>query len=306
MKILVLGGSGFVSGAMARFGAAHGHRVHTLSRGKKAVLAGEGITALTADRNEAGAFAAAIAGAETTWDLVIDCIGFTAEHARQDLDVFGGGGGGGVRAKQLLFLSSDFACSPVDRPWRIDESFDRFDPAPYGAAKRAAEEVLLANTTEMGVTVLRPCHIYGPGSLLGCIPLHGRDPQLIERIRQGETLKLLAGGVYLQQPIFVEDLCAMAYACVGNANVRNELFFVAGPEIVESQTFYKVIGELLGVPVTIGEAAVEPYLAANPEHRAFCCHRVYSREKAERAGLPLPATGLREGLRRHLQSMGAL
>jgi nucleoside-diphosphate-sugar epimerase len=300
MKILVLGGSGFVSGTMARFGAARGDSVHTLSRGKKAVPAGERITALVADRNDGVAFAATIASANTVWDLVIDCIGFTGDHARQDLEVFEG------VAKQLVFLSSDFACSPVDRPWRIDETFDRFDPAPYGAGKWAAEQVLLGYRGPMGVTVLRPCHIYGPGSLLGCLPLHGRDPQLVERMRRGETLKLLAGGVYLQQPMFVEDLCAAAYACAGNAKVRKELFFMAGPEIVESQTFYKVIGELLGVKVTIGEAPVEPYLAANPEHRAFCCHRVYSREKAERAGLPLPATGLREGLRRHLQSIWAL
>jgi nucleoside-diphosphate-sugar epimerase len=279
---------------MARFGAARGHRVHTLSRGNKALPHPGTATALVADRNDPPAFAAAIERANVTWDLVIDCIGFTADHARQDLDLFA------TRAKHLVFLSSDFVCSPLDRPWRLDETFDRFDTAPYGAGKRAAEELLLACRGDMAVTVLRPCHIYGPGSLLGCIPLHGRDPQLLERIERRETLNLLAGGVYLQQPMFVDDLCALAYACAGNAQTRGELFFVAGPEIIESQTFYKIVGETLGVPVTIGEAAVEPYLAANPDHRAFCCHRVYSRDKAQHAGLPLPATGLREGLRRHV------
>jgi nucleoside-diphosphate-sugar epimerase len=295
MKILVLGGSGFVSGALVRMGHARGHDVWMVTRGKKAVTEGDGVHVLLADRNDASAFATAIDAANTRWDLVIDCIGFTADHARQDLDLFAN------RASHLVFLSSDFVCSPLDRPWRLDETFDRFDTAPYGAGKRAAEELLLAYRGDMAVTVLRPCHIYGPGSLLGCIPLHGRDPQLLERIKRRETLNLLAGGVYLQQPMFVDDLCAVAYACAGNARTRGELFFVAGPEIIESQTFYKIIGDLLGLPVTIGEAAVEPYLAANPEHRAFCCHRVYSREKAERAGLPLPATALREGLRRHVE-----
>jgi nucleoside-diphosphate-sugar epimerase len=152
----------------------------------------------------------------------------------------------------------------------------------------------------MRVTVVRPCHIYGPGSLLGCLPLHGRDAELLSRIRRGEELKLLAGGVFLQQPMFVDDLCAMAYGCAGNEKARGELFFAAGPEIVESRTFYQVTGDILGMPVRVGEASMAEYLAANPEHRAFCCHRVYDRAKAERAGLPLPATGLREGLSRHV------
>ncbi|HVX86329.1 MAG TPA: NAD-dependent epimerase/dehydratase family protein [Phycisphaerae bacterium] len=300
MKVLVLGGSGFVSGGMVRTGRARGDEVWMVTRGKRAVAGGgEGVRVLTVDRNDVGGFEAAIAEAGVVWDLVIDCIGFNAEHARQDVAVFGEG----RRAKWVVFLSSDFACSPVDRPWRIDETFDRFDTAPYGAGKRAAEEVLLGYrgaSGGMGVTVLRPCHIYGPGSLLGCLPLHGRDAELLSRIRRGEELKLLAGGGFLQQPMVVEDLCAMAYGCAGNERARGELFFAAGPEIVESKRFYQVIGDILGMPVRIGEASMGEYLAANPEHRAFCCHRVYDRGKAERAGLPLPGTGLREGLGRHV------
>ena len=35
-------------------------------------------------------------------------------------------------------------------------------------------------------TILRPYHILGPGSYLGCIPPHNRDPQLIKKIKSGE------------------------------------------------------------------------------------------------------------------------
>ena len=77
--------------------------------------------------------------ADTRWDLVVDCIGYTADDARQDVATF-------TRdlAGHLVFISTDFVYSPVDRPWRVDETYDRFETTlPYGRQKREAEEVLL-------------------------------------------------------------------------------------------------------------------------------------------------------------------
>ena len=85
-----------------------------------------------------------------------------------------------------------------------------------------------ADTGKMGWTILRPCHIYGPGSQLGCLPEHGRDPQLINRLRMGEVLRLVGGGHFLQQPILARDLSETIISVVGNpaANQKNS---VAGP-----------------------------------------------------------------------------
>jgi nucleoside-diphosphate-sugar epimerase len=301
---LILGGSGFVSGVMARTAPARGHRTFVLTRGGRPLPAG--VVALQADRNYAAAFAAALAPEKSApfFDLVIDCIGFDARHAEQDLAAFFPAGGA-PRAGHLVFLSSDFVASSVDRPVFIDESFDRFDPAPYGAGKRAAEVALLDAAAKRGlpITIFRPCHIYGPGSLLGCLPLHGRDPQLLDRLRRGEPLKLLGGGHFLQHPIFVEDLAAMTFAAPALPATRGQLFFAAGPEIIESRSFYRIIAELLGVGIAIEEASMTDYLKAQPDHRAFCCHRVYKLDKARDAGLPLPGITPREGLRRHLESL---
>lgn len=301
---LIIGGSGFVSGVMARTALARGHRTFVLTRGSKPLPAG--VTPLQADRNDPAAFTAALAPEKSApfFDLVIDCIGFDARHAEQDLAAFFPEGGK-PRAGHLVFLSSDFVASPTDRPVFIDESFDRFDPAPYGTGKRAAEVALLDAAAKRGlpITIFRPCHIYGPGSLLGCLPLHGRDPQLLDRLRRGEPLKLLGGGHFLQHPIYVDDLAAMAFAAPSLPATRGELFFAAGPEIIESRTFYRIIAELLGVGITIEEASMTEYLKTQPDHRAFCCHRVYKLDKAQRAGLPLPAIAPREGLRRHVTSM---
>jgi nucleoside-diphosphate-sugar epimerase len=257
-----------------------------------------------ADRADEAAFARAIGQAGVRWDLVVDCIGFNADHGRQDLACFAG------RAAHLVFISTDSTLDPRDRPWRIDESFDRYEPeVPYGVGKRAAELALLdgaAAAAERGtaVTIFRPCHIYGPGSLLGCIPEHGRDPKLIERIRAGEPLRLVGGGHFLQQPIFAADLARMALSVAGNPRTAGETYMTAGPDVVASREFYWLIADVLGVPrPPIVEVPIEAFLAATPERRAFCCHRVYSMEKARSHGLAVPSTPLAEGLAMHVRSI---
>ncbi len=304
MRILIIGGGGFVSSTMARHGLGVGHEVWSVSRGNKPLP--DGARPIVADRKDTTAFASAIEAARggAPWDMVIDCIGFNAADARQDVACFAG------KAKQLVFISTEMTCSPINRPWKIDETFDRFDTAPYGANKRAAEELLMAAHADgsvggCAVTILRPNHIYGPGSLLGCLPHHGRDKDLIAKLRRGETLRLLAGGTFLQQPVFVRDLAATAYSAIGNARCAGEIYFAPGPEVIESKAFYRIIADILGVSLTVEEALVAEYLKTNPDARGFCCHRVYSTDKARLHGLTTPATPMIEGLREHVASLEA-
>jgi nucleoside-diphosphate-sugar epimerase len=294
-KVLILGGSGFLSGTMAREAVGEGHEVWVVTRGQRPLP--QGVRAIVADRKERENFKSQISNLKLRWDLVIDSIGYNADDARQDLECFTG------RSGQLVFISTDFVLSPINRPWKVDETYDRFNDTPYGTGKRAAEEVLLGASSELAVTVLRPCHIYGPGSLLGCLPKHGRDKDLIERIRRRETLTLVGGGFFLQQPVFAADLWRMAISCLGNSKTHGQIYCAPGPETVESRVFYWIIGEVLGVEVKIGEVAVTDYLREHPEHASFCAHRVYSLDKAKSHGLTLPSTPLREGLGRHVTSM---
>jgi nucleoside-diphosphate-sugar epimerase len=291
MKVLVLGGSGFLSGTVTREAIAQGHDTWALSRGNKPVP--EGAIPLVADRNDAAAFAAAVKAAGTRWDLVVDCIGFHADHARQDIEVFTG------RAGRLVFISSDFAVEGGRRPFNIDESFAHYATTPYGKGKADAEKVLQASMA-LAWTVLRPCHIYGPGSQLGCLPLHGRDARLIDRIRQGETLRLVGGGHFLQQPVAARDVARMALARAGNPRADRRVFWCVGPDIIDSRRYYEIVAEALDAPVSFEEVPVSGYLAEHPDHACFCCHRVYDMTAAQEAGLDTPATPVEDGLREHV------
>ena len=107
LKILLIGGSGFVSGTLARLAVAQGHAVWAMTRGQRALPVG--VTPLVADRKQMAAFASAIEQASVAWDLVVDCIGYGPEDAQQDVEVFR------ERASHLVFISTDFVYAPDRR-----------------------------------------------------------------------------------------------------------------------------------------------------------------------------------------------
>ncbi len=295
-NILLIGGSGFVSGTLARMALEQGHSVWAITRGQRPVA--DGVQAIVADRKERDAFANAVRAANVRWDLVVDCIGFQPDDARQDVEVLSD------RADHLVFISTDFTFDPAHRRLPQSEETDHYATGGYGGDKRRCEEVLLnADAGDMVWTVLRPCHIYGPGSLLGCLPAHGRDAALVEKLRAGQALGLVGGGYFLQQPIFAPDLATLCLSCLGNANTHGHIFCAAGPDIVESRTYYQIIADHLGVELAVEELPVDAYLHDNPNSAPFLCHRIYDMRKLQQSGAAVPSTPLADGLRQHVDHL---
>jgi nucleoside-diphosphate-sugar epimerase len=298
VNVLIIGGSGFVSGTLARTAVEAGYRVWVVTRGRRPLP--DGVQALTADRQDEAAFEAAVRGAGVRWDLAADCIGYEAAAARQDVRVLS------PLAAHLVFISTDFVFDPAHRTFPQSAGNAHFASEGYGGNKRLCEvELLGADTGRMAWTVVRPCHIYGPGSELGCLPLHGRDPELLGRLRRGEALRLVGGGRFLQQPIFARDLARIMLSAAGNGRAAGRIFCVAGPDIIESRRYYEIIAQELGVALKVEEVPVAQDLAEHPDHAPFMCHRIYDLSPLRAAGLAVPATPIEEGLREHVQALVA-
>lgn len=296
LQILLIGGSGFVSGTLARMAHAAGHDVWAVTRGQRALV--EGVTPVIADRRDQDALRNAIAQTNQQWDLVVDCIGYEASDAQQDIEIFA------TRARHLVFISTDFVYDPAHRQFPQGEETDYYLSDGYGGKKRQCELIFLNSApTDMAWTVVRPCHIYGPGSLLGCLPLHGRDPDLLQKLQRGETLQLIGGGHFLQQPILAADLAQTILSCAGNTQCHGQIYLTAGPDIIESRQYYEIIAEQVGVPAQIEEVSVTQFLADHPDRHSFACHRIYDLRKLRTHGLHVPATPITEGLRQHVASL---
>lgn len=301
MNILIIGGSGHVSGAVTRAALARGDTVWTITRGKRPVA--DGVNSLVADRHDDGAMAAIIAGREMIWDLVVDCICYDVPEIRQDIELFR------PCAKQFVFISTDFVYDPARRRFPQPEETDHYatgteGSSDYGRKKRLCElELMHGDTGDMSWTVVRPCHIYGPTSELGCLPLHGRDPDLIKKLRAGETLQLVGGGHFLQQPILADDLAEMILSVGGNGEVGGHIFNAAGPDMIESRQYYQIVADVLGVGLAVEEIPVTAYVAEHPASAPFMCHRIYDLGRIEAHWLGVPSTPIETGLRLHTEGL---
>lgn len=289
-RILIIGGSGHVSGAVTRTALAEGHEVTIVTRGEKAIP--QGVTALRADRKDTAAMRAALPEG-VVWDLVVDCIGYEVEDARQDIELFRD------RARQFVFISTDFVFDPSQR--RFPQPFDNpyfLQDDSYGAKKRRCELEFL-NCPDMAWTIFRPCHIYGPPSQLGCLPEAARDPQLLAKMRAGEPVRLVGGGHFLQQPIHCDDLARLILSVIDNPLAHRKIYCSVGPDIITSREYYEIIAGVLGVPVQFEEVPVAKSLAEHPEWVSFLCHRIYDLTPLRLDGLQVPNTPVAKGLHEH-------
>jgi len=301
MNLLIIGGSGFVSGTLAIMARRAGHKIDIVTRGQKKIPAG--VNSIVADRKNWKQFKAGLAEAYEAngqpWDLVVDCIGYDVEDAKQDIDVFP------AMAKHLVFVSTDFVYDPDKRTFPQSEDNPHYlTDTSYGARKRRCEQQFITGGTgNMLWTIVRPCHIYGPGSRLGCLPDHGRDPELINRLRAGDPLHLVGGGLFMQQPILAADLAQLILSIPGKTQTWRQIYHAAGPDIIESHRYYAIIAEALGVDLRVLKLPVAGYLAEHPDSAPFLCHRVYSMAKAREHGLAVPSTPIEEGLKLHLAAL---
>ena len=296
-NLLIIGGSGFVSGTLALTAVKQGHNVWVLTRGQKPVP--KGVTALISYRHDKAAFEKVISQVDCHWDAVLDCICFTPEDAKQDIEQFKD------RTNHLIWVSTDFVYDPKKRCFpQTEQNMGFLTNDTYGAKKRLAElEFINGNLGKMVYTALRPAHIYGPGSKLGCLPQEGRNPELIAKIKEGQPLLLVGGGYFLQQPIFAPDLAELMLSCIENENTYNEIFCTMGPDIIESRKYYEIIAEYLGKEAIIEEIPVDQFLLENPDATSFMCHRIYDLAKLSNAGVKVPSTPIREGLYKHVESI---
>lgn len=301
-KALIIGGSGGLSGRLAVLAQEH-YEVWTLTRGKRPLP--EGVTPILADREDSAGFQDAVFGQDIRFDVVFDCICMNEQHAEQDLQVLS------EVTDRLVVISTDSVYDPTQKrtPQNEQGIFIEEQGATsactYAGNKRKMEHVFLhyfnESTGNLQVTLFRPGHIYGPGFLLGCFPEHSRQENLVEMIRNNEPLRLVGGGIYLTQPIFVDDLAHAMLNCVDKEKTYNEIFCIGGPEAVENKRYYEIIGELLGMTVTVAEVPLTGYVKAHPDFAGHLCHRIYDLSKLKEAGVPLPSTSLYEGMKQTLK-----
>lgn len=153
-----------------------------------------------------------------------------------------------VGVKLFVHISSPSVCFGVDTGDRTnvkeDEPLPPLDAQPtrYSATKMIAEEVVLdvARSSEMGVVILRPRGIFGPGDTT-------LFPRLVDRIRKGRLRRILGDGRTLGQFTYVDNLVFACLCCLNHAPKVAKIYNITDGQPQQIWGVIRVICERLNL-----------------------------------------------------------
>lgn len=214
-KILVTGGTTFVSKYTASYFANRGEDVYVLNRNTKKQV--EGVNLIQADRNALGNVLK-----EHSFDLVVDVCGYTKKDVENLIDALGS-------FTDYVFVSSS-AVYPETLPQPFKEEMPVGENSiwgEYGVNKFEAEKELVKRVAN--AYILRPPYLYGAMQNLY------REPFVFDCADENRVFCLPQKGEMNLQFLHVEDLCRFI-DIITEIHPENKIFNVGNKDSV---TAYK-------------------------------------------------------------------
>ena len=225
-KLLITGGTNFVSRYTAEYFAATGYEVTVLNRGSREQA--EGVTLIQADRTDLGG---ALDG--LTFDAVLDICGYTEEHVVKLLDALGDD----FKGPYILLSSS--AVYPEGNPQPFEENQptgENYLWGGYGTNKIAAENALRERMEN--AYILRPPYLYGKYESLY------REPFIFDCARGDRKCYIPEKEMSLQF-FHVRDLCRFMELIL-ETQPENKVFNVGNPQTVTVKEWVTLCYEAAG------------------------------------------------------------
>ncbi len=230
MKILVTGGTVFVSKYVAQHYINKGYEVYVLNRNSRPQV--EGVHLLEADRHNCKDI---LKG--HYFDAVLDVTAYTVEDIK---DLLAGLEGFG----QYIMISSSAVYPETNvQPFTEEQcvGLNKFW-GQYGTDKIAAEEALLQAVPE--AYILRPPYLYGPMNNVY------REGFVFECAEAGRKFYIPKDGSMQLQFFHVEDLCKVVDAIMEYAPAEH-ILNVGNEETVSILDWVKMCYDVVGVPLEI-------------------------------------------------------
>ena len=160
LRILILGGTGFIGPHMVQTAVDRGHEVTLFNRGNVSDLF-PGLEQLTGDRDGQ---LDALEG--KSWDAVIDNSGYVPRHVKDSAKLLS------KTTPHYLYISTVAVYADLNSPDMDehsplatieDESVEEVTGETYGPLKALCESMVKNYYAEDAITILRPTYIVGPG-----------------------------------------------------------------------------------------------------------------------------------------------
>lgn len=240
LEILIMGGTEFVSEALAKYMIEKGYQVSIFTRGVRPVKYGGFITHYKGDRKSISGIAFNIEG--KAFDYVFDISAYTVEDVANLFQVLDTS-----KLKRYIFCSSGAVYIPSKKV--MDETFSRGENknwGKYGLDKLAIEDYLfdLYQTKGMPITMFRPTYIYGPGNNLY------RESYLFHQISNNQPVLVPEGDTRVQF-LFIEDLVRLFEAAMYEEKAIGEAYNVTHKEQVTYEEWVEVAAQVMGKKVQV-------------------------------------------------------
>jgi nucleoside-diphosphate-sugar epimerase len=243
MRVLFIGGTGFISTAVSHQAIAKGLELYLLNRGMRSSEI-QGSHQLTGDIHNPESMRNALK--DLKFDVVVDWIAFTPEDIERDIALFRG------RTKQFVFISSASAYQKPPKHYLITESTPLENPYwDYSRNKIACEDLLMKAYWEedFPVTIVRPSYTYNtylPVAIggFGCYTL-------ADRMLKGKPIIVHGDGSSLWVNTHAEDFGKGFLGLLGNEKAIGQAFHITSDEVLSWNQIYQTIADGLGVEAKI-------------------------------------------------------
>ncbi len=234
MKILIVGGTGVISGSVVKKLCAANNDVYLLNRGNNLIY-NDIAKYIISDINNVDYTKDALN--ELSFDVIIDFIAFTPEEMKKHLDILSN------RCKQYIFISSCGIFIGNDNELLTEKS-EKFENSKwkYLTDKIECEKIITEyyKEKENYFTIVRPHHSYNDYSFPAFIP--SSTPLLLKRIYNDKPLVLWNEATYSKVNItHGDDFAAALEGLLLNDLAKNEDFNIVNPEAITWENAVKKI-----------------------------------------------------------------
>lgn len=210
------------------------------------------------------------------WNCIVDLCAFDELQSKNLHEILG------KHCDHWIILSTTLVYDrshPNSQP--ISEMTPLAHPGKYGGYVdgKLAIERFWQSQNQASWTILRPYHIIGSGSLLGCVPLHNRDPWLLDRIRSGESLQLTEGGQGRFSYVNLVDVAAAVQAVMAIPRCFGQAYNLVHSKPISPLEYYKEIARQLGSNIKVIPVRLEKIWANKMGWEMTTLPHVYSADK---------------------------
>lgn len=245
-KILITGGTVFVSKYAASYFVKKGDDVYVLNRNNHPQV--EGVTLIEGDRHCLGDKLK-----EYEFDVILDITAYTPKDVQDLVEAVG-------NIKQYIFISSSAVYPETSpQPFQEEQKAD-FNSIweDYGTDKYEAEEYLKEHVEQY--YIVRPPYLYGPMQNLY------REGFVFDCARENRPFYIPQEGKMPLQFFHVEDLCRFLEILI-EQKPQERVFNVGNQEVVEIKEWVKLCYQAAGK-----EAELVSVNKVYPQRSYFCFH----------------------------------